>query len=250
MVPTARAAALREPVRRGLVELSRALASSDFDPREARRTFTLSSADFVSALLLPALLDVLLREAPGVDLNVRPADVQRDIHFLEAGELDGAMLVGVPERTTLRCVRLFTESFACLVRKDHPEVGESLSLETFARLSHALISPRGSGPSFVDNALAERGLSRRIALRIPFFLAAPMIIARSDLILTAPRRVALQFAESLPLRVIEPPLPLASFSVHLVWHERDDTEPAHTWLRKAICRAAESATEETSSSAA
>jgi DNA-binding transcriptional LysR family regulator len=160
------------------------------------------------------------------------------------------MLVGVPERTTLRCVRLFTESFACLVRRDHPEVGDSLSLETFTRLSHALISPRGSGPSFVDNALAELGLGRRIALRIPFFLAAPMIIARSDLILTAPRRVAMQFAESLPLRVIEPPLPLASFSVHLVWHERDDTEPAHTWLRKAICRAAESATEETSSSAA
>ena len=133
---------------------------------------------------------------------------------------------------------------ACLVREDHPDVGDTLSLETFARLSHALISPRGSGPSFVDDALAALGLSRRIALRIPFFLAAPMIIARSDLILTAPRRVALQFAKTLPLRVMEPPLPLASFGVHLVWHERDDADPAHAWLRKTICRAAGVATEE------
>lgn len=244
MVPTARAAALREPVRRGLVELSRALASADFDPRDARRSFTLSSGDFFTAFLLPPLLDILFREAPGIDLNVRPADVQRDVHLLEAGELDAAILVGVPERTTLRRVRLFTESFACLVREGHSEVGDSLSLETFTRLSHALISPRGSGPSYVDNALAELGLSRRIALRIPFFLAAPSIIARSDLVLTAPRRVALEFARGLPLRVMEPPLPLGSFAVHLVWHERDDAEPAHTWLRKAIVRAAEAATQE------
>ena len=244
LVPTARAAALREPVRRGLVELSRALASTDFDPRDATRTFTVSSGDFFSALLLPPLLDILFREAPGVDLNVRPSDAQRDLHLLEAGELDGAILVPVAERTTLRRVRLFTETFACLVREDHPDVGDTLSLETFARLSHALISPRGSGPSFVDDALAALGLSRRIALRIPFFLAAPMIIARSDLILTAPRRVALQFAKTLPLRVMEPPLPLASFGVHLVWHERDDADPAHAWLRKTICRAAGVATEE------
>src|SRR5262245_9223599 len=39
MMPTPRASALREPVRRGLVELSRALAGSAFDPASAKRTF-------------------------------------------------------------------------------------------------------------------------------------------------------------------------------------------------------------------
>lgn len=242
MTPTPRATALREPVRRGLVELSRALAATEIDPRDAKRTFTVSSGDFFSALLLPPLLDAL-REAPGIDLNVRPADPGRDDLLLEAGEVDAVIAVAVAERATLRRVRLFTETFACLVRADHPAVGETLTLETYASLSHALISPRGSGPSFVDEALAREGLSRRIALRIPFFLAAPTIIARSDLVLTAPRRVAREFAKTLPLRVLPPPIPVASFTVHLIWHERDDADPVHAWLRKAIVRAAQVATE-------
>lgn len=243
MTPTPRAAALREPVRRGLVELSRALAATEADPRDAKRTFTVSSGDFFSALLLPPLLDTTLREAPGIDLNVRPTDPGRDDLLLEAGEVDAVISVAVAERATLRRVRLFTETFACLVRADHPAVGDTLTLETYASLSHALISPRGSGPSFVDEALARAGTSRRIALRIPFFLAAPLIIAQSDLVLTAPRRVALQFAKTLPLRVLPPPIPVASFSVHLIWHERDDADPVHGWLRKAIVRAAEVATQ-------
>jgi DNA-binding transcriptional LysR family regulator len=240
MMPTPRAAALREPVRRGLFELSRALSGGDFDPAASRRTFCLSMGDFFSVLLLPALLETLSREAPGIDLTLRPADGVRDADLLEAGEIDLAVVVPLADRSTLRRARLLSESFACLVRRDHPEVGEALTLETYCRLPHALISPRGSGPTFVDEALARLGLARRIALRIPFFLAAPPIVARSDLVLTAPRRVAQLFAESLPLRVLDPPLDLASFTVHALWHERDDADPAHVWLRRALARAAES----------
>lgn len=241
MTPTARAEALREPVRRGLLELSRALSGGEFDPASARRTFTLSCGDFFAVLLLPPLLDVLRREAPGVDVAVRPADGAREADLLEAGETDAVVAVAMADRATLRRSRLFTETFACVVREGHPEVGDALSLEVFVRLSHALISPRGSGPTFVDEALAERGLARRIALRVPYFLAAPPIIAASDLVLTAPRRIAELFARTYPLRILPPPLPLSGFGVHLVWHERDDADPAHRWLRRALARASEAA---------
>jgi DNA-binding transcriptional LysR family regulator len=242
MVPTPRAVALREPVRRGLVELSRALAGGTFDPATAKRTLSITAGDFFTVLLLPPLLDILRREAPGLDLVVRPTDGSREADLLEAGEIDAAIVVAIADRATLRRLRLFTETFVCVVRKDHPEVGETLTLETFVRLPHALISPRGSGPTFVDEALLRQGLTRRIALRVPFFLAAPPIVATSDLVLTAPRRIAERFAAILPLRILEPPLSLAPFSVHLAWHERDDADPAHVWLRRAISRAAETAT--------
>lgn len=242
MTPTPRAAALREPVRRGLVELSRALAGGEFDPASARRTFTLSCGDFFTVLLLPPLLDILRREAPGIDVTVRPTDGAREADLLEAGETDAAIVVAIADRATLRRARLFTETFVCLVREGHPEIGDGLTLDTFVKVSHALISPRGSGPTLVDDALAKKGLTRRIALRVPFFLAAPHLIASSDLVLTAPRRIAELFARTLPLRIFPPPLPLAGFSVHLAWHERDDADPAHMWLRRAIARAGEIAT--------
>jgi DNA-binding transcriptional LysR family regulator len=242
MTPTPRAAALREPVRRGLIELSRALEGGSFDPGSAKRTFTLSCGDFFTVLLLPPLLEILGREAPGIDVAVRPTDGEREAALLEAGETDAAIVVAIAERSSLRRARLFTESFVCLVREGHPEVGDALTLETFVRLPHALISPRGSGPAFVDEALAKKGLARRIALRVPFFLAAPPIIAGSDLVLTAPRRTAELFARTLPLRMLPPPLALPGFSVHLAWHERDGADPAHLWLRRTVARAAAIAT--------
>src|SRR5262249_54859378 len=142
-----------------------------------------------------------------------------------------------PDRASLRARRLFTETFVCLVREGHPEAQGALALDLFVRLPHVLVNPRGGVSSFVDESLARLGRSRRIALRIPFFLAAPLIVARSDLGLPAPRRIADEIMRSLPLRALPPPLELPPFSVYLIWHERDDADPAHAFLRGALVRA-------------
>ncbi len=239
MAPTARANELIEPIRRGLAELSRALRESpSFDPAAASRTFTLAMGDLFALLLLPPLLEIARREAPGIDLTIRPADGRREPELLHAGEIDGAIAVLLGDRASIRSKRLFTERFVCIVRKGHPDVKGPLSLDLFVRLPHALISPRGSGASYVDEALAKLGRQRRIALRVPYFLAAPFVIARSDLVLTLPERLAHQLAKGLPIDILPPPVELTSFSSYLIWHERDEADPAHTWLRGAITRAA------------
>ncbi len=238
LVPTPRAIALKEPVRRGLLELSRALSGEQFDPMIARRVFTASCGDFFSVLLLPPMLSILRQSAPLIDIVIRPSEGGRDILLLEAGELDASVVVSVPDRSSLRKLHLFRESFVCIARRDHPSIGEELTLNKFVQLPHALISPRGSGPSYVDEALSHKGLERRIALRVPYFMAAPLIISQSDMILTVPKRIAEQFSKDLPLRIWEPPLPLPSFDVQLVWHERDDADASHIWLRNTMKRAA------------
>ncbi|MEO5731691.1 MAG: LysR family transcriptional regulator, partial [Byssovorax sp.] len=78
------------------------------------------------------------------------------------------------------------------------------------------------------------GLTRRVALMVPHFLVAPMILAKSDLILTAPERIARAFAAILPLRIVPTPFELKGFDVSQMWHERQAHEPAHRWLRSLI----------------
>lgn len=164
-----------------------------------------------------------------------PSDVPR----LATGELDlglGASMGPVPG---LRREALLTDDFVCLVRRDHPKVRRRLTLRQFVALPHVLISPTGSGSSPVDEQLAAQGLRRRIALRIRYFLAAPMVVARSDLVLTAPRRLGELFSRHFPLALHEPPVELRPFTLEQIWHERYEADPGHRWLRVRVRAAGE-----------
>jgi len=240
MVLTPKAEQLGGPLRRGLQDLQRALrGESGFDARTAQRTFTVAMKDNIALLFVPRLLARLGREAPGVNLRVRPCDAHAQAELLESGAVDLALEVHASSETAgLLRRRLFTEGFACLVRADHPDVKKRLDLDTFVRLGHALISPEGDGPGTVDVALAQRGLSRRVALRVPWVLATPMIVASSDLVATVPRCVAETFARGFGLQLFEPPLELPTFDIGQVWHQRYDQDAAHRWLRGLMVDAA------------
>jgi DNA-binding transcriptional LysR family regulator len=93
----------------------------------------------------------------------------------------------------------------------------------------------------VDAVLAERGLARRIRRIVPFFNSGLLLAAATDDVLTVSDRAALALAPTLGLRLVEPPLPLASYSLNLLWHPRLDNEPANRWLRDVFVRAAKEA---------
>ncbi len=235
MVPTPRAAALAGPLRRTVRELEAVLGGADaFDPAAARRTFVIATWDGLTVTLLPGLLDRIRREAPGIDLDVRPVPREGSGPGLEDGAIDLAVEVRPRDAPGLKKRALHDDAFVCVVRADHPEVGESLDLDTYTRLPHALISPQGEGSGAVDRALAAIGRSRRVVLRIRYFLAAPLIVARSDLVLTAPRSLAEGLATLAPLRVLAPPIDVPAFTTSMVWHERSDLDPGHRWLREAV----------------
>jgi DNA-binding transcriptional LysR family regulator len=241
MVRTPRAEQLAAPLHRGLLELQRALRNEPvFEPRTARRRFTLATGDYFAATLLPELLVVLNTEAPHVDLVVRHLVPDQATSLMESGDVDLCVAAFPDSSLSLRQQKLYTEDFVCVVREGHPAVRKGLDLETYLRLPHVLISPRGEGAGAVDTALAAMGRSRRIALRLPYFLTAPLAVVHSDHVLTAPRRLVETFTGNgaWPLRVLAPPLALRSFDVLQIWHERFDGDPAHRWLRTAVARAA------------
>lgn len=235
LVPTPRAEAMAGPLRQAMAGLSAVLsADRAWHPATARRTFSLTMADALSMTVMRGLLTVVRAEAPGVDLVVRAAG--DGMAALTTGDIDLAFVVGVPNLPGVHVRALYEEAFVCLVRAGHPEVGDTLDLDTWTRLGHALVSPLGGAGSVVDTALAAVGRERRVVLRVPYFLAAPLLIASSDLVLTLPRRVALLLVEMAPLRILEPPIPLPHFTQRMVWPTRLQEDPGHRWLRDAVVR--------------
>jgi DNA-binding transcriptional LysR family regulator len=130
--------------------------------------------------------------------------------------------------------RLFRDPYVCMLRADHPRIGGALTRALFREASHALVSSRGSGHRVIEQALERNGLTRRVALRVPHYTVVPMVLERSDLVLTLPERIARVFQRAGRLKLLRPPVAIASADVAVHWHERFDREPGNLWLRSLL----------------
>jgi DNA-binding transcriptional LysR family regulator len=165
-------------------------------------------------------------------MDVYPQHGPVPVGELERGELD--VVLGTYGRIAppLASRELFRERFMCALRKDLLRGGR-LTLRRYVELDHLLVANPGYGPGVVDCALRARGLTRRVAMRVPHFLVGPAVIEKADLVLTLPGRV-LELTKTSRLRIVRPPLTIPEFGVQLVWHKRVNDDPASTWLRNQI----------------
>lgn len=236
LLPTARAREMAGPVAAALHTIETTLlVRPGFEPLTATTTFNLGMSDYPAFVVLPRLVSALALLAPGVTLNAYSFnDRDSAVELLDAGTIDAAIGL-VPTQTEGRILAtpLFRDEFITLLRHDHPAAGQDMDLETFLSLSHVLVSPEGDRYGVVDQALAQMGRQRRVALTLAHMFAAPLLVAHSDYVATLMRRVVLPSFEPL-LKLSAPPLALPSIELHLLWHRRNDDHPAQQWLRERV----------------
>jgi DNA-binding transcriptional LysR family regulator len=243
MRPTARALALQGSLKNILLEIEQLVAEPIFRPEVATGTVRIAASDYGTTVILPSVLKQLARESPYI--NIECYDWHPDtMEKLGIGEIDLALGVAHfdDNDNQFRSQKLFPESFASVVRADHPIIQDSITLESYISWSHALITITGtpstsikkSHKSHVDRILEESGVTRRVMLKLPHFLSAALIIDRTDLILTLPRRIALLFTNIANIAVFEPPLDLGVYEYMQVWHARCDNIPLQAWIRNII----------------
>ncbi len=183
---------------------------------------------------MPSVMEYLREHAP--QARVTLADLRPDevVDALDSGEIDLAVgyFFGMPNwahQQTLRNTR-----FVCMVRRDHPEIGDTLSLEQFLDARHALYATSGAMHYGVEQALARLNLARNVALTVPRFSALPFLVAQTDLLVTVPEDLGELFTRMLDVKLLKLPLPQPGFQIKQYWHERLHAEPAHRWLRKVM----------------
>jgi len=133
---------------------------------------------------------------------------------------------------------LYEEDFVCLVGRAQQIRTRRFTLKEYLDLPHAIVETWGGQQTPVDRPLAERGLRRRAGLRLPFFVPTIFTVARSDLVLTVPRRLAKIAAATADVRIVEPPHEIKGFSYFMAWHPRLTPEADHAWFRDQLRMAA------------
>ncbi len=205
-----------------------------FEPGTSTRRFTFYMSDVGQMVLLPGLLDLVQKEAPGVVLRAAPIPLDNPAAPLSAGEVDLAVGFFTNLTTGFHQTRLFRERYVCVVRADHPDFRDGMTLDAFRRVRHAIADSTGMAHALVDDILAKHHLSRRDGLRVPGFHVLPMIIANSDLMAFIPSRLAAAVAAHVPIEVFDPPVPIPAYDIRMFWHERYHHDPASRWMRRNL----------------
>ena len=235
MAPTDRALALAGPLRAALLALQQGLeAPASFDPAVAARGFTIMTNDFVAFAMLPRLLARLQHEAPGVHLQIRAW--QEHVVPSELARGDADLVLGFNRGLPVghHAAPLFEDRFAFVARKGHPKVPGKITLATYTKLAHVLVSHEPNARGIVDDVLAQRGLTRNVALRVSHFLLVPPILAVTDYVAAQSQLVARPVADSLKLQILKMPIEIPAATVQMLWHERTGASPAHAWLRGVV----------------
>ncbi|GGO87636.1 transcriptional regulator [Marinobacterium nitratireducens] len=233
MVPTPVADNIAVQVREALQLLNLSIQEGNhFSPGTSDKVFRLSMNDLPEALLLPALEEKLQASAPGLGIQSHYHSRKEFPDALASGTLDLAIDVPLLNDPQLCHQPLFTDEYVCMVRNDHPLVGEELTLETYLALGHILVSSRPSGVGQVDAAVNNLGLARKIKLRVKHYMVAPLVALRTDLALTVPSRLARQY----DARILKLPFDMPPLEWHLYWHKSADLDQANRWFREQLLK--------------
>ena len=234
LVPTELALSLRSPTQHALNEVLRVLRPSiPSNPLNFTRRFSIRADDAIVAVLALPLMERVRSTAPGVDIDFLRDDPAYVTQF-RTGDLDLRIGVHADENHDTTSEVLLTDRFVAVVRNDHPLVGRRLTPRRFADSHHVTVSPVGKRTGPIDAALAEVALVRDHITTVTSFVVAAHIVATTDLVGSVPQTIAKTMARALPIVSLEIPLSLPTFDVNVTWHNRNDNDPAHQWLREQV----------------
>lgn len=206
-----------------------------FDPATAQTEFRLAMADVAEIVFMPRLLRDLALLAPQARVSCVSLPPETLPGAMAAGRVDLA-LGYFPDLSAQAFFhqRLYTHTYACMLRRGHPLAASRLSEAAYAAAGHAVVSSPSRSNLLFEQFLMRRGIERRIVLSTAHHLSLPAIIEETDLLATVPLATGARFARLGTVNLVGLPFKPPSFSVQQHWHRLYHHDPRSQWLRGRI----------------
>jgi DNA-binding transcriptional LysR family regulator len=234
MQATPRAESLRAPLAEALERMREVLRAREFEPSTSTRDFTIMVPDHLIPVLLAPLVSRVAEVAPSVRLDVLPWRAAVQWKGASAGSID--VFIGCETAGTegFRRRLLLRDTEALAVSKSHPWRCRLSKRRWFEEARHVAVIAPGKQDDPVDEWLRTEGITRRIALTVPGYLAALQVAASSDLVAFVPRLLIQSQQPASPIAIVTPPLDPGWFDEFLFYPARTESDPASIWFRELI----------------
>lgn len=235
ITPTAKARSLEAPVRSVLDDLKSLTQDRPFDPAAEPIELTIAVNDFPLKWIFQRVFKTLDEEGVDLRLHFIPSGVPRS-GLLRSSRCQLMVTPAPPDDTDLIKVEILQSRMECFY---------DASVRTPPGTWKQLVDCRYVDARFSDTESSLMVLpSARVSqlgkptITVPNFNAIPEFIKGTDLItiqLDVMSRGLLKGLDHAPL-----PIKTKKLNLYLVWHRRDQDDPAHRWFRQRLLDTIES----------
>ncbi|WP_284284267.1 LysR family transcriptional regulator [Mesorhizobium amorphae] len=234
LIPTPRAEGLASAVREALQHIELSIISGDqFKPTQSDRCFRIILSDFLILVFFQKVVERAALEAPNISFQCLPlADDFEEL--LRRGDVDFLIM---PEIFMAKesSVPLFEDRFVCVGCGTNKQLSEPLTFDRYMSMGHVVVKFGNTlRPSMDEWYLLEHGVKRRTDVVVQGFSMIPPIVLGTNRIGTMPLRLAQHFAKTIPLQIVELPLPLPAFTEAVQWPALHSNDPASMWMRELM----------------
>ena len=111
----------------------------------------------------------------------------------------------------------------------------TISPEEYLNLGHVVVNVGEDPVGNIDETYLRRTKRRRrVEISTPSFFLAPQLVVGTDRIATITTRLALRYAEILPIKLVPLPIEIPVLVEVLHWHRAHNQDPVHLWFRQIL----------------
>ncbi len=238
MTPTPMAEEIKSPLHKILSQIQDLSGETLFEPSVEKTTFRIAASDYGAGIILPRLIEKMSIEAPYCSIECSPISAHLE-HDLKLGLIDLAF-GGYKPFENFSSETIFNDRYVGVVRSTHPILSNKIGKQQINAWPHAYIAV-SANTHRKDELYRSLDIDQNtiVHAKQPYFLVAPLIVERSDLILIMPEMGAKVMAKIIDVQLFELPTQIKTFPFVQVWHRRRDNDTMHQWFRsqvKQVCK--------------
>lgn len=207
-----------------------------FNPFISKRTFSIGMTDLLSILWTPGLIRQLEQEAPGIKLNIKHPNYLNSAEVFESGDIDLmiGMFEGVPEN--LKQQKLLQDEAVIVGGSNHPGIQEGkITFDELLKYPLIQFSLKETPfYNYFDRYLNQLGHDKRVSISLGQGIMPLLVLTDSNYLTLSIRQVAEKVSHFIPLSIASVPFETDSYYCYQYWHQKDDADPGHRWLRELI----------------
>lgn len=228
---------LREDVSQILRMVERTFdAQAVFDPAVSTRSFRIVTSDYCLTALSGTLMNMLQKEAPGVQVHfdaVTPQALERIKETLQTADL---MLIPKGHFSGFPHTELFTDNWVCVTGDTSAE--ETLTVEEMRDARWARLFGTEVDSTLADRRVYDLQLGEKTDIIVSSFLMLPFAVAGTSRLALVQERLARMLASVAAVKIMKLPISLPTLVECAWWHPSKTPDPGHQWFRRLVARAA------------